>query len=185
MTPFQSKLPAGKISAQSFKKVLAGGKSYLPGKITKELRAAGLSDISGKKTLGRQAVLKAVKFLQKQRVIPKTSPPGEIFQKAAKIDEKKQAEIEARRQRHIKTQVKIDLEQEMATEDRGADSTRYDPRSSLGKLTDQLEAERQKRDKKIAEEKEKRDKLFHPPQTQIRRPSGESVFLEPPDLDIG
>ncbi len=172
------------LDTKYFKKMISGNKNYVPSKVSKELKAAGMSKSLYGKT-SRAGATKAVRHLQEKGLLSKTKTASQLFAQA----EKKQAiDQEARRQtkiqKHAQANIRIDIGEETAAEDRGKGSTHYDPRSVLGKsLADKIGAEQQ-RDQKIQSEREKLDETNQKKPTG--KPGGQHIDLvNLPDMDIG
>ena len=176
----------GKISKDNFKKAISGGKNYLPQKISRELKAAGMSRLLYGGQTTKQQTVKAIKHLQNQGLLSKTKPPSKLYREAGiRQREQNQAAADAERQKHVRANIAIDIAEELAAEERGENPMKYDPKSVLGKrLIDELDEEKENRDKKAAAEKQKMQRLSNPKNPGPPKPDSADAD-ELPDMDIG
>lgn len=170
-----------KISANNFQKMLSGDKSYLPNKIKKELRNIKLA---GNRQVSKERALRAVKHLRNKGLISKYKPASVLYREAA-IKQKNDDEMaeEAERQKHVQVRLKMDLAEEMEAIETGKNP--YDPRTALGKsVAEEIEAEKQKREKKITTERLRRSGIYGKNPNKQQRPelADTDKLL---DLDIG
>ncbi|MDD2807685.1 MAG: hypothetical protein PHW95_04165 [Patescibacteria group bacterium] len=178
--------PKSKISRENFRKMVAGGKSYLPTKITKELKAAGFHTVLSGSRVGREKALKAIKHLQGKGLLTKLKSPSVLF-RAAGISQAEEdfAAEQAIKQKHIRTQIKMDVAEEMINDERGKNDNQYDHRSILGKsVIDELDAEGHNRNQKISDERQKSNKPSATKSGKINRPQLADIS-NLPDMDIG
>lgn len=119
------------------------------------------------------------------RNIVKALGPGGGGSAAKAALEKKQAALEAQRQKIVRAGIKYDVAQEMAAEDEGLGAMKYDPKSALGKMARKLEYEKQAPARKLAEKKAALNKLVSDARANFKPPAQDNPFIEPPDLDIG
>ncbi|MFA6410132.1 MAG: hypothetical protein WCW26_00980 [Candidatus Buchananbacteria bacterium] len=170
----------GKISRDNFKKILAGNKKYFPVKLAKDLKAAGMGSYLFKTRLSKDQALKAIRYLQSQGKIPKFKAPSSMYQKAATWQREQDLAAQAAiRQKHVRTQIAIDLGEELSAEERGKSLTHYDPRSVLGKKpVSQIDAEKQKQEKTAADRKQKQEKSLQSqrPTPAMRQPKKDDLF---------
>ena len=131
-----------------------------------------------------QGVISAEDKKDLRNIVTALGPGGGGAAAKAAI-EKKQAALEAQRQKIVRAGIKYDVAQEMAAEDEGLNAMKYDPKSALGKMASRLEEERQAPAKKLAEKKAALDKQVSDARTNFKPPKSDSAFAEPPDLDIG
>ena len=174
-----------KLEAKYFKKMIAGSKGYLPSKVSKELKSAGMSSTLYNKVSKEQAA-KAVRHLQSKGLMPKTNTASQLFSRAAKkqaIDQ--EALRQTKIQKHVQANIRIDIGEETSAEERGKHPVGYDPRSVLGKsLSDKINQEQEERDKKIQAEKGKLNKTDQTKSSN--KPRASHIDLANlPDMDIG
>ncbi|MDX9893675.1 MAG: hypothetical protein RB292_04695 [Patescibacteria group bacterium] len=168
-----------------FKNALAGDQGYLPNKISQELKKAGLSSLLYGKVSQDQAI-KAIRHLQDKGLVSKSKTGTQLFRQAAKEQNQDQeASRQAKIAKNVQTQIRLDLDEELAAEERGESITNYDPRSVLGKrLIDEVDRQTDRRNQKVQAEREKRDKLYNPKKVANHRPNLVDI-KNLPDLDIG
>ncbi|MFA6215277.1 MAG: hypothetical protein WC768_01770 [Patescibacteria group bacterium] len=164
--------PPGKISSQNFKQMLANGKSYLPQKISRELEKAGLKSLLTTSHINKDQALRAIKYLQAQGSVSKFKAPSELWKKGYQQQQKQdEAIMAAEKHKHIATHLRLDLDEELAAEERGEQPINYDPRSALGKnLIDEIETDSRVRQKKVKKEADKRDKFYNPKAVKPAKP---------------
>lgn len=178
--------PKPKISRENFSKMVSGGKSYLPTKISKELKSAGFNTVFSGSRIGREEALKAVRHLQERGMLSKFKAPSSLV-RAAGISQAEEdfAAEQAIKQKHIRTQIKMDVAEESINAERGQNDYHYDARSTLGKrVIDELDAERDNREQKIKDERKKMTKLSETKSGKINRPPLVDI-TNLPDMDIG
>ena len=156
---------ANELSSEMFKKMLSGKKTYLPKAVSKELKSAGLGKLlNSDSIINKRQALKALEHLEKKGMLPSSKQPNKIL-KTATIQQYELNEEEriAERDKHVRANIMMDISDEMAEQKDGKDSIRYDPRSALGKrVIDDLDKERDARDKKIKDEKERKNQSENP-----------------------
>lgn len=148
------------IDSKYLKKIVAGGKSYVPSKITKELKQAGFkSSLYGKVT--QEQAARVVRHLQSKGLLSKSKNATQLYQEATKTQTADQEAIRlAKAQKHIQANIRIDLDQEIAAEERGQQSINYDPRSVLGQnLAQRIQQEQQNREEKIQDRATQKNKM--------------------------
>lgn len=166
--------------------MISGPKSYLPTKVTKELKDAGMGGLLYKDKISKEQAVKALKLLRDKGVVSRLSPVSTMYRRAGieqvALDEQVRA---LKAQKHIQANIKIDVGEEMSAEDRGESSTHYDPRSVLGKrVIDQVDRERAAREKKIKSSQDTRDSLTKNATVKPQKPSI-TMSENLPDIDIG
>ncbi|HLC89373.1 MAG TPA: hypothetical protein VJG65_00245 [Patescibacteria group bacterium] len=153
--------PLGKISKDVFKKTLSGNKSYLPQKVSRELKAAKMSRLlySG---ASKQQAIKAIKHLQGKSTISKLRSPSQLWQKADREQrDLNQAKADTKRQKHVRVNIEIDNLRERDQEAAGKSPKYYQPKSALGRyLAQEITEETQKRQQQANDELEKRKQMF-------------------------
>ncbi len=176
---------ASSLSRDNFKRMLAGNKSYLPKKISDELRSAGMGSLLYTPKVSRQKAVRALEHLEGKGMLPRYKRPGEIWRKAA-INQYQQGlgEATAEKQKHIRANIAQDIIEEQIERERGGgtDKKYYPPGSILGQsLVDELKKEQETREAAGKKEQEKREKLINPPGAKPSKPPLANL----PDMDIG
>ncbi|MFA6322553.1 MAG: hypothetical protein WCX71_03705 [Candidatus Buchananbacteria bacterium] len=167
-----------KISRDSFKKTLAGRQGYISSAQTKALKQAGLSGILSKKNVTRAEALKAVKTLQDQGQLSKLKSASDLYNQAAR-GERRQLEIkEGIKQGHLRGFLAMDVSEQLQREELENDFIKY-PKRSFSSVAEKVEYENKLRAAKVAEEKEKRSKLFN---SQVKPAT--PIVVTPPDMII-
>ena len=164
---------ASSLSTKNFQSVIASGRRYVPDRISKELKSAGLSGLLHQSRISRQQALKALNHLLQKGLLEKYQTPTEVYKEAALQQHQQDlAEIKAQQQKHIRANIMIDITEELAEEEKRGDSAIYDSRGALGKkrVIDEIEQERKKRDRKRNEELTKRDNLTNPKGAKAKKP---------------
>jgi len=174
-------LPAGKISKENFLKMIRGNKSYVPNKITKELKTAGMNY---NKPISKQQAIRAVKYLREKGLMPKYKPPSMLWQETEKTQkEQDQAMIDEEKQQHIRANIAIDRALEEDEESRAFSGSNR--RSILGRsVIDEIKEEQENRDKKIQAERNKKQGTPNPKSTKPQKPQLVDIN-NLPDMDIG
>lgn len=173
------------LNAKYFKKMISGDKNYLPGRVSKKLKASGMSQTLYGKTTKEKAT-KAVRHLQEKGLLPKTKAASQLFSQAAKQQAADQEAIrQAQIQKHVRANIKIDISEEISAEEQGKKLIDYDPRSVLGKsLADDINQKSQTRDHKIQAERKKVEEVNQ--KKPGHKKEVRSVDLANlPDMDIG
>lgn len=180
----------GKLNKEAFKKVLSGTKGYVSGKVTKELKNAGLSEILHDKHISKDKAVKAIKHLQKEGLFSKGKPAYRVYREAG-IKQVKQEE--AAKLENQKKMGRVYIAMELAEDQekykrQGGRGIAYDKRSALGQsdgsVLDDIEEKRYNRNRRIAEEREKREKLNKPKSARGTKPNLVDID-NLPDMDIG
>ena len=166
--------------------MISGPKTYLPTKVTKELKAAGMGGLLYKDKVSKQEAVRVLKHLREKGMVSRLGPISTVYRQAGirqvELDEQARA---LKAQKHIQANIRIDVGEETSAEDRGQSSTRYDPRSVLGKrVIDQIDREHAAREKKVKSSQDKRDALTKNATVKPQKPSI-SMPENLPDIDIG
>ncbi len=177
--------PKGKISGKTFKKMLAGSHSFVPAEVAKSLKSAGLGGLLSKSHVSREEAVKALKHLQEEKKIA-SKAPSEIWQRAS-IDEQEAEEIAAEEQKKLNiriTQLR-NISDTLAAEEaeREEEVTGYDPKKYFGRVIDEMDLEREKREKKIAAARLSREEMLKAGSkiAAVKPPK----LAEPPDIFSG
>jgi len=122
------------LSPKTFKKMISGKKKYLPKGTREKITSAKLGRFLYNDKITKQKAIEVVRRLQDEDILPKYKNPSEIYNHAAreqyKLDEEiRQEEI----QKHVRTNIAMDISEEMAG--RWQDDKRFNYRSNdiLGK----------------------------------------------------
>ena len=173
------------LSAPAFKKIISGRKSYVPERVVKKMKAAGLSGLLYKKNVSRQEALKAINFLQTEGEIAKTSPSA-LFSHASLAQQAQEAASGGEKiKRYARAYIAQDISDQLATEEaeRREKVTGFKAKKYFGKLSDEMAEEQQRRERKIAAERGARQKLSD--QSVVNKTQPRPINIEPPDIFSG
>jgi len=177
---------ASSLSKENFKRVVSSDKNYVPTRIARELKSANMGRLLYGSKISKQQTLKALKHLREKGLLAKQGTLTEIYKEAAaKQYEQDLANIKTEQQKHIRANIMIDIADELADEEIGEKSLRYDHHSALGqkRIIDEIEEERLKREKQRKNEMTKQNELVNPRGAKPKKP--DLVDLQNvPDLDI-
>ena len=170
-----------KITAKNFKRMLSGDKAYLPAKVQKELKSAGLSPLLYEKEVTKDQAMKVAKYLKDKGLA--TIDPSKSVDSALSRDKADIAAVEKKRLGHVRLMIQEDI----AAEKLAGFKEEYSKHSVLGKaLADDLTQEHDKRDSRFVSEKTKRESLIKSVNGQDK---GQKVDLPDMaklnDMDIG
>ena len=144
--------------------MVSGGRSQIPGKIGRALRAAGMNGLAAKKSgsISQREALKALKHLEESGALGKYADSKEIFHTYAK----QQAAAEANaqqvvKQKHIRAAMAMDILEDLRNEELGVDpmADYYAKGSVLGRssLRDEVQREAEKRNQAQAADLKKKE----------------------------
>lgn len=197
-----------KISKEKFERMLSGNKAYLPKDVSKALRQAGKGKLLDKKSVHKDDALEAVEFLMKKGLLSSSKNAYKLYQKVGKEqseEEKKKEEEEEekeeekiakkedvkeeKRTRRVRAGIAMDITEELIEEERRINPLGNRLRRKGGeRVIDEIEEERQQRDKKSAEEGQKRKEFYNPqnpPQNSKKQASKPVDINKISDMDIG
>ncbi len=191
-----------KISGKTFKKLLSP-RGYLDRKTKDALTKLGKTSLlyrGSSNGITKNEAIKTLEAIKAEGIKlgdSRYTKPTDAFRKGATMEaveqgrltaikeQKREAKLEAEKQKHISGRMKMDIDEELRQEELGKPSAHYDPRGVLGKsLRDDIERHQASREKSSDSENEKRDQFFNPRGTQDSKPQ----LVDPtnlPDMDIG
>lgn len=178
----------GKLSRQTFNKLLSGTKGYVTGDVKKELKRVGLS-ASETTSVSRHQAMKAIRHLQKEGYLTKSKTPQKIYREAglkqARSDEAARLENQKKMARvYIAMELEED-EKEFARQ--GGKGIEYDGRSSLSgysSVAQDIEKDRFNRERKVQAERDKMQSHFKVKGVHGNKPNLVDID-KLPDMDIG
>lgn len=189
-----TKLIPGTISKKSLMSVMSKKRGYVSSSAKKLLKEKGLGSVlygNDDKIINRVRATKVLRALQEAKEITSSRRVTQIFDSIVKKEKnqleteqsRKEDTLEAEKQKHIQARLKMDLAEETEAIETGKNP--YDPRTALGKsVTEEIAAEKQKREKKITTERLRRSGIYGKNPNKQPRPelANTDKLL---DLDIG
>jgi len=175
---------SSKISKNSFKKMISGNKGYLPSKISKELKSAGMSGLLNKNEINKDQAIKAVRHLQKKGQVSKYKNASQMWHDSAteqyELDE---MAIQEEKQRNIRIGIAMDTAEDARLIERGINP--YDPKSVMGKsMAQEIAEEQEQRAKRSAKDLQKKKSHDNKKKPGISKPQMVD-FSKISDMDIG
>lgn len=191
-----------KISGDTFKNLISP-RGYLDRKTKDTLRKLGKTSLlSRNKTQGisKREAIETLEKLKEEGIKlggSRYTKATSLFKEGAKQelaeqqrveaikDARKQAILDAKREKHIKGRIRMDIDDELYQEEHGLLADQYDARGVIGKsMRDQIEENISDREKKIREQTEKRDEFYNPGKKVENTPKLSNT-PDLPDMDIG
>lgn len=166
------------LSKDNFNSMISGGKNYIPGDVSKELKSAGLS-FQGSKVSKRQA-MKALEHLEEKGMLPRYKSATQVYNEAGK--QQTIQEIEASKTRPAKKRFEDYKVQFINKEADSILDENYDRIKELGakRVLDKADEHMEYREAQIKEEREKRKKIVDPKKLNPQKPD----ITDLPDMPI-
>ena len=179
-------IPPSNLNRDSFEKLLAGNKNYVPGEVKDALKKAGLQGYLTKPHVTKREALRALKVLREAGQSPRPIADTQNFREVALRQQRiENTKIQEKKSRKVRAGIRADLAEEgeeLAKQHGSLVGEQYDPTSRVrhGEVV-RIEQERAKRQSQATQEKQRRDELHAPKGIDPKKPK---LTDDLPDMGI-